>query len=63
MGVTGWPPEIFWNALFTDTMAAVEGVAMTEGAEMPDDEAERQGNLLTELDDLMRRYPDTPKKP
>lgn len=39
-------------------MIAVEGVAFANGAEFPDEKAERDASLLRELDDLMRRYPD-----
>lgn len=56
MGVLGWPPATFWPALFTETMAAVEGVAMANGAEMPDDAAHARQQQLEELERLIARY-------
>ena len=56
MGVTGWTPDVFWNALFTDTMIAVEGIAMANGAEMPDEASERHQAQLAELEKLIERY-------
>ncbi len=58
MGVLGWTPAVFWDALLRDVMVAVEGVAMANGAEMPDDLADQRRARLAELERLMRLYPD-----
>jgi hypothetical protein len=58
MGVLGWPPQVFWQATFRETMIAVEGVAMLNGAELPDDKQDSARALQAELQDLMKRYPD-----
>ena len=56
MGVLGWTPGIFWNALCRDTLVAVEGVAMLNGAEMPDEVSARHKAQLAELERLIARY-------
>lgn len=58
MGVLGWTPDVFWNALLRDVMVAIEGVAMANGAEMPDEVVERKRLQLAELDRLMKLNPD-----
>ena len=58
MGVLGWTPDVFWNALLRDVMVAIEGVAMANGAELPDDIVDRRRSQLAELERLMKLYPD-----
>lgn len=58
MGVLGWTPDVFWNALLRDVMVAIEGVAMANGAELPDDIVDRRRLQLAELERLMKLKPD-----
>ncbi len=58
MGVLHWTPDTFWNALLRDVMVAVEGVAMANGAELPDEKAEADRAIKAELARLMEQYPD-----
>jgi hypothetical protein len=56
MGPLGWPPDTFWNALYVDTISAMEGFAMSQGAELPDDKREREKAKTKALRRLMEKY-------
>jgi len=54
MGALGWPPDAFWNALFTETMLAIEGVAMANGVEPPGDKRERDEAKFAAIREFMK---------